>query len=100
MIGSRPGRSGGGSRERHHLRVRDDAGVSDEGQAAAGEGPLQRTARILRTQAQHCQQMDSPFYAGLLWLTADDLLAGGPAAAVLNGHLTDPGRSALALRMP
>ena len=73
--------------------------MSDEGQAAAGEGPLQRTARILRTQAQHCQQMDSPFYAGLLWLTADDLLAGGPAAAVLNGHLTDPGRSALALRM-
>ncbi len=73
--------------------------MSDEEQAAAGEGPLQRTARILRTQAQHCQQMDSPLYAGLLWQAADDLLAGGPTAAVLDGHLTDPGRSALALRM-
>lgn len=38
-------------------------------------------------------------YAGLLRHAARDLLAGGPTAAVLDGHLTDPGRSALALRM-
>ena len=69
------------------------------GLANAEESPQQRTARVLRTQGQHCQQMGSPLYAGLLRLAADDLHAGGPTAAVLDGHLTDPGRSALALRM-
>jgi hypothetical protein len=59
----------------------------------------ERTARILRTQATHCGRLGSLLYAGLLRHAADDLLAGGPTAAVLDGHLADPGRSALALRM-
>ena len=63
------------------------------------ESPEQRTARILRTQATHCERLDSTLYAGLLRHAADDLLAGGPTAGVLAGHLADPGRSALALRM-
>jgi hypothetical protein len=63
------------------------------------ESPQQRTARILRTQATHCEHLGSTLYAGLLRCAADDLLAGGPVAAVLDGHLADPGRSALALRM-
>ena len=54
---------------------------------------------MLRTQASHCEALSSPLYAGLLRHAADDLLAGGPTAAVLDGHLADPGRSALALRM-
>jgi hypothetical protein len=64
-----------------------------------GESPQERTARILRTQAMHCERLDSLLYAGLLRRAADDLLAGGPTAGVLDGHLADPGRSALALRM-
>ena len=63
------------------------------------ESPVQRTARVLRTQASHCDTLGSPLYAGLLRHAADDLLAAGPTAAVLDGHLADPGRSALALRM-
>jgi hypothetical protein len=63
------------------------------------ESPEQRTARILRTQALHCEQLGSALYAGLLRCAAVDLLAGGPVAAVLDGHLADPGRNALALRM-
>lgn len=43
--------------------------------------------------------LGSPLYAGLLRHAADDLLAHGPTGAVLDGHLADPGRSALALRM-
>jgi hypothetical protein len=54
---------------------------------------------VLGVQAGHCDALGSPLYAGLLRHAADDLLAGGPTAAVLDGHLTDPGRSALALRM-
>ena len=54
---------------------------------------------MLTTQASHCDALGSPLYAGLLRHAAADLLAGGPTAAVLDGHLADPGRSALALRM-
>lgn len=61
--------------------------------------PLQRTASLLVRQALACEALGSPLYAGLLRHAADDLLAGGPTAAVLDGHLSDPGRSALALRM-
>lgn len=63
------------------------------------ESPEERTVRILRTQAYHCAALGSSLYAGLLRYAADDLLAGGPTAGVLDGHLADPGRSALALRM-
>ena len=61
--------------------------------------PLERTARFLRLQADGCASLGSPLYAGLLDHAAGDLLAGGPVAAVLAGHLEDRGPSALALRM-
>jgi hypothetical protein len=67
--------------------------------ATKTETPTERTARILRTQATHCELLGSALYAGLLRHSADDLLAGGPTAGVLEGHLADPGRSALPLRM-
>jgi hypothetical protein len=57
------------------------------------------TARRLRRQAVACRELGSPLYAGLLDHAADDLLAGGPTAGVLDGHLDRPGRSALGLRM-
>jgi hypothetical protein len=56
-------------------------------------------AERIRTQARACQALGSPFYAVLLQLVAEDVLADGPAAAVLAGHEDDPGPSALALRM-
>jgi hypothetical protein len=57
------------------------------------------TARRLRRQALACRELGSPLYAGLLDHAADDLLAGGPTADVLDGHLDRPWRSALGLRM-
>ncbi len=73
--------------------------LHDFGMTANAESPEQRTARILRTQAMHCERLGSALYGGLLKHAAQDLLSGGPTAAVLDGHLADPGRSALALRM-
>lgn len=67
--------------------------------ARAGETPTQRTARLLRQQAEGCARMGSPLYDVLLRQAADDLLEGGPTLRVLDGHLDDPGPSALALRM-
>lgn len=61
--------------------------------------PIERTARRLRRQAVACRHLGSPLYAGLLDHAADDVLAGGAAADVLDGHLAQPWRSALALRM-
>jgi hypothetical protein len=61
--------------------------------------PVERTARRLRRQAVACRHLGSPLYAGLLDHAADDVLAGGPVAEVLDGHMADPWRSALALRM-
>ncbi len=69
------------------------------GEAGIEETPLQRTARVLGIEARNCEALGSPLYAGLLRHAADDLLAGGPVGDVLAGHLADPGRSALALRM-
>jgi hypothetical protein len=66
---------------------------------AKTESPEERTARIFRTQAMHCGRLGSSLYAGLLRRAAEDLLADGPTARVLDGHLADPGRSALPLRM-
>ncbi|HVT65128.1 MAG TPA: DUF2332 family protein [Mycobacteriales bacterium] len=65
----------------------------------ATESPLSRTARLLRQQAEACKRLGSPLYDELLRHAADDLMAGGPTAAVLDGHFEDPGPSALALRM-
>jgi hypothetical protein len=61
--------------------------------------PAERAAQRFSLQALACEALGSPLYAGLLRHAASDLLAGGPTVAVLEGHLDDPGRSALALRM-
>ncbi|HVW79340.1 MAG TPA: DUF2332 domain-containing protein [Mycobacteriales bacterium] len=63
------------------------------------ESPVGRTARFLRVQAEACRRLGSPLYDELLRRAADDLEAGGPTRQVLEGHLDDPGPSALALRM-
>jgi hypothetical protein len=67
--------------------------------SAARQMPAERAARRFSLQALACEALGSPLYAGLLRHAASDLLAGGPTVAVLDGHLDDPGRSALALRM-
>jgi hypothetical protein len=61
--------------------------------------PLERTAEILRLQADACRDMGSPLYGDLLARASDDLLAGGPVAAVLDGHLEARISSVLALRL-
>jgi hypothetical protein len=63
------------------------------------ETPLERTTQFFRLQAEACRVLGSPLYASLLRHAADDVLAGGPTADVIDGHLQDPGGSALALRM-
>jgi hypothetical protein len=55
--------------------------------------------RHVQWQASACRDMGSPLYGRLLDHVADDVLAGGPSADVLAGHETDPGPSALALRL-
>ena len=64
-----------------------------------GEPAAETAARRLRRQALACRQLGSPLYAGLLDHAAGDVLAGGPTADVLDGHLTSPWPSALGLRM-
>jgi hypothetical protein len=68
-----------------------------------GEGdwldPTADLATRLRTQARHCANLGSPFYAGLLQRAADDAAEGGPVAMVLAGHEADPPNSMLALRL-
>ncbi|MGO8961076.1 MAG: DUF2332 domain-containing protein [Streptosporangiaceae bacterium] len=61
--------------------------------------PAIRTARLLRWQGEACRELGSPLYGDLLAHAADDLLAGGPTAGVLAGHLTDQLSAVLALRM-
>jgi len=60
---------------------------------------IERTAAHLEFQALACAALGSRLYADLLNRAVEDLRAGGPTAAVLDGHFEDPGRSALALRM-
>ena len=67
--------------------------------SAARRVPAERAARRFTLQALACEALGSPLYAGLLSHAASDLLAGGPTVTVLDGHLDDPGRGALALRM-
>jgi hypothetical protein len=50
-------------------------------------------------QGEACRDMGSPLYGDLLGHAADDLLAGGPVATVLEGHLDSRPASVLALRM-
>jgi hypothetical protein len=58
-----------------------------------------RTAQLLRWQADACRELGSPLYGDLLLHAADDLVAGGPTADVLQGHLDDRLSSVLALRL-
>jgi hypothetical protein len=61
--------------------------------------PEVRTAQLLRWQADACRELGSPLYGDLLTRAADDLIAGGPTAEVLRGHLDDRLSSVLALRL-
>jgi len=63
------------------------------------ESPEVRTARLLRWQAEACRELGSPLYGDLLTCAAGDLVAGGPTAEVLSGHLNDRLSSVLALRL-
>jgi hypothetical protein len=54
---------------------------------------------MLRLQAGACRQLGSPLYGDLLLRAANDLLADGPLAEVLDGFLDDQLKSALALRL-
>jgi hypothetical protein len=61
--------------------------------------PAERTAELLRLQSVACRDIGSPLYGDLLAWSADDLLAGGPVADVLAGHLDTRPAGVLALRM-
>jgi len=63
------------------------------------EMPEGRTAQLLRWQSEACRELGSPLYGDLLAHASDDLLAGGPTADVLRGHLDARPSSVLALRM-
>jgi hypothetical protein len=73
--------------------------VAAVGTADLNGTPEARTARLLRWQADACRELGSPLYGDLLLHAADDLLAGGPTADVLRGHLDDRLASVLALRL-
>jgi hypothetical protein len=75
-------------------------GERQPGERQPGEPPpAERTAARLIRQALACSALGSPLYGGLLQHAARDLLEGGPTAAVLDGHLDVPARTALSLRM-
>ena len=59
---------------------------------ALTETATEATVRRVRRQAVACRELGSPLYAGLLGHAADDLLAGGPVAAV-----PEPSTAALSL---
>ena len=71
-----------------------DGGVSGVDRAAATV-----LAATLRLQVEACVVLGSPLYADLLERAAADVEAGGPTAAVLQGHEEDPRGSALPLRL-
>jgi hypothetical protein len=62
-------------------------------------GGVDQLARRIRWQAEACGELGSPLYGLLLQQVADDVVGGGPSAAVLAGHESDSGPSALALRL-
>ncbi|MDP9395466.1 MAG: DUF2332 domain-containing protein, partial [Actinomycetota bacterium] len=64
--------------------------VGGIGVRAGAEG-RERVARLFREQARGCAALGSPLYAELIDRAADDVLAGGPVAAVVAGHEDDPG---------
>jgi hypothetical protein len=56
-------------------------------------------ARRLRTQGRACAELGSPLYGDLMERAAADVEAGGVIRDVLAGHESDPGPSALPLRL-
>ncbi|TDH53906.1 DUF2332 family protein [Mycobacterium eburneum] len=56
-------------------------------------------ADTFAAQARACTALGSPMYGQLLTRIVEDVGAGGVFAEVLAGHETDPGPSALALRL-
>jgi hypothetical protein len=60
---------------------------------------VQRTAELLRRQSVACLAIGSPLYGDLLARAAGDLLARGPVADVLAGHLDSRPADVVALRM-
>jgi hypothetical protein len=73
--------------------------VAGVGISSLSGSPAERTALLLRRQGEACRDIGSPLYGDLLEHAADDLLAGGPVADVLRGHLDTRPSSVLALRM-
>ncbi len=60
---------------------------------------VNRLVSHFRRQAEACLQLGSPMYGDLLGRCSRDIEARGVTAAVLAGHESDPGPSALALRL-
>ncbi len=56
-------------------------------------------AEYLRLQGAICGRLGSPFYETMLTRAADDVAAGGPIAAVIEGYPHPPVASAMALRL-
>ncbi len=59
----------------------------------------ERLARHFRRQADACEQLGSPLYAGLMRHAADDAGRGGVVARVCAGYEQDPPERVLALRV-
>jgi len=57
------------------------------------------TIEAFRLQAHFCAELEAPLYAELMTRAADDIEAGGPVAAVLDGWVGRPMPDALPLRL-
>jgi hypothetical protein len=73
--------------------------VSAVAHSELNRSPTERTAQLLRLQSAACREIGSPLYGDLLARASDDLLAGGPVAELLAGHLQTRPAGVLALRM-
>ncbi|MEY9845914.1 DUF2332 domain-containing protein [Streptacidiphilus sp. MAP5-3] len=88
---------------------RSQAGAAAEGQPSGGAfvaetvpdaaSGVERTAALFERQAVGCEELGSPFYAGLLRRAAEDIRAGGPCADAVAGYEQAPGPDAIALRV-
>lgn len=64
-----------------------------------GESDVSRLAIRFLQQSEDCAELDSPMYADLLAMLAEDVGAGGPTADLLVGHEDARRDSALPLRL-
>jgi hypothetical protein len=85
--------------DRHRMNSYGPAIVARVRPSESDGSALERTAQLLEMQGVACRDMGSPLYGDLLAHAAGDLLAGGPVASVLEGHLDARPASVLALRM-